>query len=168
MRRYLGQPPSAEPLPEAELLQGVLAGMAPRTRRKQARRWLAQGRALPEELCREAEGPGGVAAAAARGIGGQGEVAPAERPSSSVDVEEAGEGGAGEAAAASGGALAGAAGAQASSGGHAWHGQELVQAVAREAGEPGLSRLCQRFRQAFVDAVRPQVSLLGASFMMGA
>lgn len=41
-------------------------------------------------------------------------------------------------------------------GGHQWHGRKVVEAVLEKGGEEELCELMARFRQCFVDALRPQ------------
>ncbi|GAB4817041.1 hypothetical protein N2152v2_004087 [Parachlorella kessleri] len=156
---------------EADLLHGLLAGLSARTRRKLLRSWQAKGRQLPAEL----------AAEAAETANGQAEAAAA----AALDAEEPGsgaaEGGDSNTVAAADNETEGSedasgvvtsegsadklgvrhrtgreGGGGAANTGHLWHGQQTVELIAAESGDAGLMQLCQRFRQAFVDALRPQ------------
>eukprot|EP00887_Chlorella_sp_A99_P000972 scaffold5.g972.t1 len=154
------------PLSEAELLSGLLAGMALKTRRRTLRRWLKQGRALPPPL--GAEAATAAAAAAQHARGGTENGVPAE-----VDEEEEEQEGLGEGEAQGVGSGAGlqareAAPAAAEAGatapppreqqaaGHLWHGHQLVTALLERGGDAALLELSRRFRQQFVDVLQPK------------
>ncbi|KAH7623572.1 putative Protein RRP6-like 3 [Nannochloris sp. 'desiccata'] len=40
--------------------------------------------------------------------------------------------------------------------GHSWHGQQVVKAALEQGGDDALSKLCARFRQAFIEALNPK------------
>ena len=186
LRRYLDQAPgprnddaAASPLPETALLVGLLAGMSVRTQRKTLRRWVRQGRQLPTGLAVEAAAalagvPGPVAEAeavreeeASPGVEGEGgeEAEVVQRrqqqqqqvPGRQLDQRRGQAGGPAPPAPArvSGRRAALAGDLQAS--GHLWHGQQLVARLQVEEGDAGLAELCRRFRQRFVEALRPEV-----------
>lgn len=137
--------------------------MSSRTRRKLLRSWRAKGRALPPDLAAEAAALAGEEPSAEAG-------ASSEPADADADAGTAGSEGSAESGSAAGVAQGsrsgrgGGSGGSASSkravdsAGHVWHGQQVVERIRQHGGgDEGLLQLCQRFRQCFVEALRPQV-----------
>lgn len=113
---------------DAEIWAGLLAGMAPNSRRRFIRRWLKEGHQLPPALVAE------VAAADARSTGVPVPTEQIKTSSSSIN----------NAASAIDGL------------GHGWHGRAVVEAGLARGGLGELAALCARFRKSFVDALQPK------------
>jgi len=45
--------------------------------------------------------------------------------------------------------------------GHSWHGQQVVKAALQQGGDDALSKLCAKFRQAFIQALNPKYLPVG-------
>lgn len=101
-----------------ELQLGLLAGMAPKTRRKTLRRWAAEedGNNIHPALLGE--------------INSSQDEYEHEPPRTSY--------------------------ANRQSLGHEWHGEEVIKAASEKGGDDELVTLCVRFRQAFIQALKPR------------
>ena len=130
-----------DPLTDLELYSGLLAGLGKKTRKRQLKRWVKQGKQLPPELAAEAASAAALRAAGGSVNGGSAEAAEAEEDGGSdgEEGEEEEEGSEGQPPAASSsangnGAAAAAAGLAVGAGvgpadlrntGHLWHGNEV-------------------------------------------
>ncbi|PRW59440.1 DNA damage checkpoint isoform A [Chlorella sorokiniana] len=156
-------------LSEVELYSGLLVGLGKKTRKRQLKRWVKQGKRLPPELATEAAG----AAAAAAGGSANGWDADTAEGGDEEGASDDGEGeeeegeeqppAAGSSANGSGTAAAGQSAGGVGVGpadlrntGHLWHGNEVVRRLEAEGGEDALLDLCRRFRECFVSALQPQ------------
>lgn len=120
-------PPDA-PFSEIELWAGLLGGMSRASRRRSIRKWVGQGANVPEVLLNELDTTTSTidSTGLPNGAHGDGNMG----ASTGIDVRDG---------------L-----------GHSWHGQKVVDKLIAQGGDEALGHLCARFRQAFVDAVRPR------------
>lgn len=118
------------------------------------RRWLQQGRTLPAVLAAEAIAAAAVAAGELPGEadGGQEE---GPQAGGAAGAQCAGTAASGDEADVVAGAISLS---DQYSSGHAWHGEQVVSALALDGGDEALLQLCCRFRQCFVAALQPQAS----------
>lgn len=159
VRQYIygtcAPPSSSAPLLPWELHAGLVAGLAPRKRRKVVaalQRWPGRDRggAKGEEAQAAGEGNGADAALGSETAG--------DVTAGGEFVQQETDDGAsqGEAALRLGGAHRGADMVDHEGGGHMRHGRLVVQEAMRRGGEGELDRLAHRFRQCFVASCAPR------------